>query len=140
MEVKGIGGIDLNYEWRDGAAAYLGTSVAGFPNLYLVVGPNTGLGHSSMLLMIEAQVGYIIAALEAMQSTRAKYLSVKRNIQEAYNEKLQQDLSNTVWQSGGCRSWYQTATGKNVALWSGFTFSFMRRLKRFDIRNYEVVG
>ena len=138
MEVRGLGGIDLNHEWRDGASAYLGTSVAGFPNLYLVVGPNTGLGHSSMLLMIEAQVKYIIAAIKAMNG--AKYSSVKKAVQESYNNTLQNDLQNTIWQKGGCRSWYQTASGKNVTLWAGFTFTFMRQLKNFEIQKYEVVN
>ena len=138
MELRGLGGIDLNHEWRDGASAYLGTSIAGFPNLYLVVGPNTGLGHSSMLLMIEAQVQYIMEALKAAKGL--KYMTVKKAVQQGYNEQLQSELANTVWQKGGCRSWYQTAGGKNVALWAGFTFTFMRRLKRFDIEKYDLTA
>jgi cation diffusion facilitator CzcD-associated flavoprotein CzcO len=135
--VKGKGGIDLNETWREGAAAYLGTSIAGFPNMFVVVGPNTGLGHSSMLIMIEAQVGYIIQALKALKEKGAKYAAVKKEVEEEYNEELQIKLAKSVWQSGGCMSWYQMKNGKNVALWPGFTFSFMKRTKHFEPDKYE---
>ena len=136
--VKGLGGLDLNEAWRNGAEAYLGTTVTGFPNMFLVVGPNTGLGHSSMILMIEAQVEYIMQALKMINAKKAKYIDVKKEAQKEYNEKLQQDLSNTVWQSGGCNSWYQTRDGKNVTLWPGFTFTFMKKTKHFEPEKYEI--
>ena len=78
IEIKGKNGMDLNKVWADGAKAYLGTSVSGFPNLFLVVGPNTGLGHSSMILMIEAQVNYILQALKLMQAEKVKYTDIKK--------------------------------------------------------------
>jgi cation diffusion facilitator CzcD-associated flavoprotein CzcO len=139
FDIKGRNGIDLNQAWRDGAHAYLGTSVAGFPNLFMVVGPNTGLGHSSMILMIEAQVHYIMEALKTMKQKNAKTVDIKPEVEQAFNTDLQAQLANTVWQSGGCHSWYQTKTGKNVTLWPGYTFTFMRRTKKFEVEKYEVV-
>ncbi len=139
FEVKGRNGIDLNEAWRNGAEAYLGTSVAGFPNMFLVVGPNTGLGHSSMILMIEAQVKLIMESLKAMKLSKAKFIDVKKSAQQEYNREIQEKLSGTVWQTGGCASWYQTKSGKNVTLWPGFTFSFMKRTEKFEPEKYEMV-
>jgi cation diffusion facilitator CzcD-associated flavoprotein CzcO len=136
-DMKGKGGIDLNDAWRDGAEAYLGTSIAGFPNMYIVVGPNTGLGHSSMLLMIEAQVGYIMQALKTLKAKGAKSADVKKEVEKEYNQEIQEKLAKTVWQSGKCVSWYQTKSGKNVTLWPGFTFTFMKRTKHFEPEKYE---
>ena len=138
-EVKGKGGLDLNDVWRDGAEAFLGTSISGFPNMFIVVGPNTGLGHSSMILMIEAQVGYIMQAIKTLREKGAKYTDVKKEVEKEYNNDLQSRLAKTVWQSGGCMSWYQTRNGKNVALWPGFTFTFMRKTKHFEPDKYEWV-
>ncbi len=137
--VKGRNGIDLNEAWRDGAEAYLGTSVAGFPNMFLVVGPNTGLGHSSMILMIEAQVNLIMEALKALKQSGAKFVDVKKETQQQFNNEIQKKLATTVWQSGGCTSWYQTKNGKNVTLWPGFTFTFMKRTSKFEKEKYEMV-
>ncbi len=139
FDVRGRNGVSLNEAWKDGAEAYLGTSVAGFPNLFMVVGPNTGLGHSSMILMIEAQVHYILEAIKLMKNENLKSVDVKTETQKAFNEDLQQKLSKTVWQSGGCVSWYQTKTGKNVTLWPDFTFTFMKKTKKFEAEKYELV-
>ena len=139
FDVQGKGGLNLNTSWRNGAEAYLGASIAGFPNLFLVVGPNVGLGHSSMILMIEAQVHYILEALKLMRKENLKSVDVKAETQKVFNEDLQQKLSKTVWQSGGCVSWYQTKTGKNVTLWPGFTFTFMKMTKEFERGKYELV-
>jgi cation diffusion facilitator CzcD-associated flavoprotein CzcO len=139
FDVKGRHGLNLNEAWRNGAEAYLGTSVSGFPNMFLVVGPNTGLGHSSMILMIEAQVHYILEALKLMRQDKIKFADVKKDVQADFNNDIQRRLSRTVWQSGGCVSWYQTKTGKNVTLWPGFTFTFMKRTKVFEPGKYELV-
>jgi cation diffusion facilitator CzcD-associated flavoprotein CzcO len=140
FEVKGKNGIDLNEAWSNGAEAYLGTSVSGFPNLFFVIGPNTGLGHSSMILMIEAQVNYIMGAMQQIKNKQLKYVDVKKAVQTEYNKEMQQKLNKTVWQSGGCVSWYQTKNGKNVTLWPGFTFTFMKRTKKFEPEKYELVS
>lgn len=136
--VRGRGGRDLNDAWRDGAEAYLGTTVSGFPNLFLIVGPNTGLGHSSMVFMIESQIAYIHGALRALDARHLRLLDVRRDAQERYNQRLQGRLANTVW-SSGCSSWYQAKNGRNTTLWPGFTFEFRMRTRRFDPRDYELV-
>ena len=138
FDLQGRNGIKLNDAWRNGAEAYLGTSVAGFPNFFMIVGPNIGLGHSSMILMIEAQVHYVVEAMKLMKSEQLKYVDVKKEVETTYNEDIQDRLSRTVWQSGGCVSWYQTKTGKNVTLWPGFTFTFMKRTKKFEPAKYEL--
>lgn len=140
FEIKGRNGLDLNTAWQNGAEAYLGTTVSGFPNMFLVVGPNTGLGHSSMILMIEAQVQYIMQTLNAMKQKKARFIDLKPEAQRIYNQEIQEKLSRTVWQTGGCVSWYQMKNGKNVTLWPGFTFSFMQRTQKFDPEKYEIVS
>lgn len=134
--IKGTNGHDLNEAWKNGAEAYLGTSVSGFPNLFLIVGPNTGLGHSSMILMIEAQVHYAMEAIRQMKLNKWKAVDVKPEVQKSYNEDIQEQLSHTIWQTGGCVSWYQDKNGKNVTLWPGHTFTFMKRTKTFEPDKY----
>ncbi len=138
--VRGRGGRTLDEAWQGGAEAYLGTTVSGFPNLFLVVGPNTGLGHSSMIFMIESQVAYILSAILDMRAQKLRLLDVRADAQARYNRSLAVRLSRTVWSTGGCTSWYQTRDGKNTTLWPGFTFEFRRRTRRWDPADYEVVG
>jgi cation diffusion facilitator CzcD-associated flavoprotein CzcO len=137
FEVRGKGGRDLAETWKPGAEAYLGTTVAGFPNLFIIVGPNTGLGHSSMVLMIEAQIRYIMGALDVLRARGLKSLDVRAEVQDAYNARIQQRLAGTVWNSG-CVSWYMTASGKNTTLWPGYTLEFMARTRRFDAASYAL--
>jgi cation diffusion facilitator CzcD-associated flavoprotein CzcO len=122
--VRGRDGALLADAWRDGMCAYLGTMVAGFPNAFMLVGPNTGVGHSSMIYMIESQTHYVLSALRALQRRGAAVLDVRPEVQRAYNEDLQRRLDGTVWNSGGCRSWYLDASGRNTTLWPSFTFAF----------------
>jgi cation diffusion facilitator CzcD-associated flavoprotein CzcO len=139
MEVIGRDGRDLNACWRDGAEAHLGTTIAGFPNLFLLAGPNTGLGHSSMVFMIESQTRYL---MDCMRVAGDKTAEVRAEAQAKFNRKLQPRLDHTVW-STGCRSWYLDKSGKNVALWPGFTFEFWlrtRRIARGDYHFREVAG
>jgi cation diffusion facilitator CzcD-associated flavoprotein CzcO len=138
FEVRGRGRRELNEVWRDGAEAYLGTTVAGFPNMFLLIGPNTGLGHSSMVFMIESQVAYVLDALRTMKSEHLKLVDVKPEAQARYNARLQERLKHTVWMSG-CMSWYLTRTGKNTTIWPGFTFEYRLRTRRFDPHAYERV-
>ncbi|MFI5302879.1 MAG: flavin-containing monooxygenase, partial [Polyangiales bacterium] len=139
FEVRGRNGIDLNAAWKDGIEAYLGTSVSGFPNMFMLVGPNTGLGHSSMILMIESQVEYVLSAIKTMRAKRWKLVDVRPDVQRAYNARLQERLPRTVWASG-CASWYQTKNGKNTTLWPGFTFEFRWKTRRFEPTRYECVA
>ncbi len=136
--ITGKNGRDLNAEWRDGAEAYLGTTVAGFPNMFMIVGPNTGLGHSSMVFMIEAQIQYVLDAVKQMRKGRWKLVDVRPEVQTAYNERLHARLQRTIWASG-CKSWYRTKSGKNTTLWPGFTFEYRLRTRRFDAESYQCV-
>jgi cation diffusion facilitator CzcD-associated flavoprotein CzcO len=139
FEVRGAGGVDLDQAWREGAEAYLGTSVSGFPNLFFIVGPNTGLGHNSMVFMIESQIAYILSAIRTMRARGLRAVDVKRDHQTRYNAKLHTRLARTVWAKGGCVSWYNTRTGKNTTLWPGFTLEFRLRTRRFDPAPYDLV-
>lgn len=114
-------------------AAYRGTAISGFPNMFILQGPNTGLGHSSVVLMSEAQIDHLIPAVIS-----GRVLEVREDVQRAYVESVDQRLSTTVWQQGGCRSWYQNGSGRNVALWPGSTHSFARMMRQFDPRAYHI--
>lgn len=137
VDVRGIGGKRLGGE--DGASldAYKGSTAAGFPNFFMVAGPNAGLGHNSFIYMIESSAAYITGAIKALRAQQLHSVDVKREVQAAYNRKLQQGLKGTVWDSG-CRSWYFDRNGKNVVLWPGFTFAYRWITRRFDIANYTV--
>ncbi|MFQ5982594.1 MAG: flavin-containing monooxygenase, partial [Woeseiaceae bacterium] len=135
--IFGIGGRELSSDWRDGPEAYLGINVAGYPNLFLLVGPNTGLGHNSMIFMIESQIRYTIKLLKKMSEQGAGVVEVKAESQERYNRDLQKTLAKTVWQSG-CKSWYQTEDGKNTSIWPKSSFSYWAKTLRPDMRHYDL--
>jgi len=131
---NGLPGRELMQDWKDGAEAYYGTTVAGYPNLFQLVGPNTGLGHNSIVFMIEAQVHYVMQCLKLLKDKGADYLDLKPEAQTEFNRDLQSQFKGTVWASG-CSSWYQQADGRNVALWPGSTWRFWlqtRRVKQAD--------
>lgn len=125
--------------WQTGPSAYLGTSVAGFPNLFLLIGPNTGLGHNSMVYMIEAQTAYILDCLHIMDRYKLQTVEIQAEAQEAYNVLLQQQMQCTVWASG-CASWYLAANGRNTTLWPTFTFKFRHQTRRFDLQHYRAMA
>lgn len=133
----GRSGIQLSDVWRDGAEAYLGTTVSGFPNAFLIVGPNTGLGHNSMIYMIESQIAYILSAIKQMSRDGIASVEVKQEVQTRFNQEIHKRLLGTVW-SSGCASWYQTKNGKNTTLWPGFTIEYRARTRRFSRRDYIV--
>jgi cation diffusion facilitator CzcD-associated flavoprotein CzcO len=135
--VIGRGGQSLEAAWHDGIQAYLGTAVAGFPNLFLLIGPNTGLGHTSMIYMMESQFTYILDALAQMARQQVQVAEVRPTLQTRFNDELQQRLGGTVWLSG-CASWYLDAKGHNTTLWPGFTFEFRRRTRHFDPQSYTL--
>ncbi|MGM0564819.1 MAG: flavin-containing monooxygenase [Pseudomonadota bacterium] len=138
-KVTGRDGKTLGQAWGNGEEAYLGTTVHGFPNLFLIVGPNTGLGHSSMVLMIEAQVKHIMKCYDLMEKEKIDEIEVKEAVQSGYNRRLQERLSGSVWATG-CSSWYQNADGKITTLWPGFTFTFMRRTNEFRPSDFIAQG
>lgn len=137
--LTGRSGQTLSKHWGDRPTAHLGTTVAGFPNLFLLLGPNTALGHSSVVIMIEAQIGYVLSALEELDRIGATSLDVRPAAQEAYNVELQTQLSTTVWAQGGCQAWYTNASGHNFTLWPTHTYSFRARTARFDAESYELL-
>ncbi|RZT98002.1 flavin-containing monooxygenase [Rivibacter subsaxonicus] len=134
----GRDGLDLGERWagQGGPQAYLGSCINGFPNLFMLVGPNTGLGHSSMIFMIESQIEFVMQALRALRQGRARSLEVKAEVEAGYNEGLRRRLGRTVWASG-CRSWYLNASGRNTALWPGSTFAFRRLTRRFRAEQFH---
>jgi len=136
--VHGTGGETLADAWGRSPQAYRGTAIAGFPNLFLLVGPNTGLGHNSIVFMIEAQIGYVLDALRAMRERGAERLEVRREAYTAYNDRLQGRMDRTVWNSGGCSSWYLDAEGRNTTIWPDFTWRFWQGLRRFDVEAYQM--
>lgn len=133
----GADGRDLAEVWRDGAEAYKGTTVSGYPNLFFIVGPNTGLGHSSMVFMIESQVAYVIDAIRQMRLHGWASVEVAPAAQASYNRELQARSRGTVWTSG-CSSWYLSSGGRNTTIWPDFTFRFRRLSRRFDADAYRI--
>lgn len=138
--IRGRNGRDLAQIWRDGPQAYKGTTVAGFPNLFMLMGPNTALGHNSVILMIESQIRYLLEALDYMDRARIVSIEVDTDRQAAWNRDLERRLATSVWNDGGCRSWYlHPESGRNSTIWPGFTLGFRRQLARFDPGAYEAV-
>jgi cation diffusion facilitator CzcD-associated flavoprotein CzcO len=137
--ILGADGRSLAQVWAEhGQQAYRGATVRGFPNLLFVVGPNTGLGHSSMVYMIESHLNYLSSALATMEREKLQTFEVRADVQQAYNAKLQKHMKQTIWTTGGCASWYLDAHGNNTTLWPTFTFVFRRQTKRFDVNAYET--
>ena len=136
--IKGRNGQDLQEVWRDGPEAYKGATIHGFPNFFMIMGPNTGLGHNSMVYMIESQIQYALDALKTLEKRDLDWVDVKPRRQTRYNENLQSRLDGSIWTDGGCTSWYlHPETGKNVALWPDFTFRFAHQTRHFDPAAYE---
>jgi len=136
--VRGRDGRVLVDVWGPSPQAYLGTTVPGFPNLFLLLGPNTVLGHTSVVYMIEAQLDYVLGALRTMDARRLVSVDVKPRVVEAFNDGLQSSLQKTVWNAGGCASWYLDAAGRNSSLWPTYTFRFKRATARFDPESYVL--
>lgn len=131
--IRDDGGRTLADVWAEtGMAAYKGTTVPGFPNLFLLVGPNTGQGHTSMVVMIEAQVGYVVDAVRTMRRRGWATVEPRRGDFADWNAALQRRMQRTVWTTGGCHSWYLDEHGNNTTLWPGSTVRFRRELARFD--------
>ncbi len=137
MKIKGLNGQDLHATWRDGAEAYNGICVTGFPNLFMLYGPNTNLSHSSLVYMLEAQADYIVQAVQTMIGQGLRFVNVKADRQAEYDVKVQKRLDRSIWNSG-CNSWYKTATGKNTSVWPGYTFSYRLMTNLFDPQDYEL--
>jgi cation diffusion facilitator CzcD-associated flavoprotein CzcO len=136
-QVRGRDGRTLDECWEGSPRAHLGSTVPGFPNLFMLLGPNTGLGHSSMVYMIESQIAYVLDALATMERERAVAAEVRREAADGFNEAIEEQLDGTVWNTG-CASWYLDDTGRNATLWPDWTWRFRQRTARFDRPSYEL--
>lgn len=138
--VFGIDGTRLSERWRDGMAAHASTAVHGFPNMFIINGPNASLGHNSAVFMIEAQISYILKAMDYRTSTHCRVINVRLDAEEAYVQDLDQLSASTVWTNGGCESWYLDAESRRqTLLWPGFAYEFRDRLGDFEPTEYECL-
>jgi cation diffusion facilitator CzcD-associated flavoprotein CzcO len=137
MRVTGAGGRDLQEAWREGAEAYRGIVVSGFPNFFMLYGPNTNLGSNSIIYMLEGQIAYVERALAALRQRGLRWLDVRRTVQDEFNGWVRSRSERTVWESG-CRNWYTTATGRNTNNWPTYTLRYRLGLMRFDLGEYET--
>jgi len=135
--LTGIKGRDLNSYWAEGAKAYKGVTIAGFPNLFTLMGPNTGPGHTSVLVYVEAQQEYIVQAIQRCQKNHIGYLSVREDKQEEFNHELAKKMARTTWGAGG-NSWYYTKDGRNTTLYPGFATDYVLSVRKFELDDYSV--
>jgi cation diffusion facilitator CzcD-associated flavoprotein CzcO len=137
-DVRGRDGTHLAEVWHDFPRAYLGTTVPGFPNFFVVTGPNTGIGHTSAIFVIESQMHYLLRAIETVLDAGAASIEVTPEAEEAYTSMIHREMERTVWHDGGCTSWYQSRSGKVVAMFPGFSFSFRRLARRFRPEHHVI--
>ena len=138
FELKGRKGHTLAEDWKDSPTSYLGITTANYPNMYQLVGPHTGLGHNSIIFMIEAQVDYVVQCLKLVKDKGVDYLDVKPEAQQRFLADVTEHLQGTVWNSG-CRSWYQTADGINFAIWPKSTWRYWLETRHVNAGDYEWV-
>jgi len=136
--VTGRGGRTLDEAWQDGAVAYKGMAVSGFPNWFILMGPNTGPGHTSVLVFTEAQIAHAVEAIRALRDEGLRFVDVKPDVLADYNRRIQGRMKHMVW-SSGCHSWYLSPDGSNHSLYPGFAAEYAARARRFRPRDYEVV-
>ncbi|MDL9937059.1 NAD(P)/FAD-dependent oxidoreductase [Gordonia sp. ABSL1-1] len=138
-KIVGADGRSLAQVWDEiGMQGYKGSFVHGFPNLMLMIGPSTGLGHTSMVYMIESQLNYLVDYVKTVRREGITRTEVTEDAQREFNAGIQHNLRNSVWVNGGCASWYKDANGNITTLWPGFTFNFRRATRKFDIAAYRV--
>jgi cation diffusion facilitator CzcD-associated flavoprotein CzcO len=136
--VRGRDGRSLAERWEGSPSAYKGAAVAGYPNLFFLVGPNTGLGHTSIVFMIESQINYVSGALRSLRRSGARTVDLRPEAEAAYNAELDRMTEGTVWVSGGCSSYYIDRNGHNSSIWPTFTWPFRRRTREFDEAAYVL--
>ncbi len=138
LDITGDDSLTLKQAWSDGMQANLGTAIAGFPNFFILLGPHTGLGHNSVVLMIEAQVAHIGRVLSGMHVNGLRIITPDADKQAAFTQEMQERHLESVWQSGGCTSWYQDANGRNTTLWPGTVSEFRKRMPRSGLEQYHA--
>jgi len=134
--VRGADGRSMADTWQGSPRAYLGTSVAGFPNFFQLIGPNTGNGHTSAIVLIEAQLNYVLGALKTLRRRGLASVELKRDVQDAYNARVQEALAGTVWNAGGCQSYYLDRNGTNSTIYPWTTIDLRRRTAHFREDDY----
>ena len=139
LPVTGISGRQLSEEWQRGAQAYKSISVAGYPNLFFTFGPNSGPGHNSALVYMESQIDYAVQGIKAILQRNLKLLDVKADVQQRYNQAIQQRLAKTNWNSG-CKSWYLSEDGFNSTMYPGFATQYANQMKHFNLDHYRAVN
>lgn len=139
FELKGLGGRTIQEDWKDGAEAYYGMTMSGYPNLFQLIGPNTALGHNSLIFMIEAQVHYILECMKQLKQRNADYIDLKADAMRDFNVEVQENLKGSVW-AEGCQSWYKQADGKNFTIWPWSTWKYWLRTRKVKTADYEWVS
>lgn len=134
--VIGRGKKRLGDFWRDYPRAYLGTTMPDFPNLFIVTGPNTGIGHTSAVFVIESQMLYIMKCIKLTMKGGYKSIEVRAEAEENYSRMIHSEMKKTVWETGGCNSWYKSKSGKVIAMFPGFSFSYRWLARRFKARHH----
>jgi hypothetical protein len=133
--------VEIHETWKERTSAFLGVTVSGFPNFFILLGPNTGLGHNSVVLMIEAQVRYVMSCLRLMQKRGQGVMDVRPSSQQRFVEEVRRRLPGTVWESGGCRSWYQDErNGESSAIWPASVVAYQRRTRAGSAKDYVFSG
>ena len=138
QHIVGRGGQKIQDAWADGIEAHHGITIAGFPNLFMLLGPNTGLGHNSVVFMIESQVQHVLSCLRLLSEEKAEAIEVRPRAQRRFNDRLQRRLRKAVWNEGGCKSWYLDEHGVNRTIWPGFSFEYWARTRRARRRDYDL--
>jgi cation diffusion facilitator CzcD-associated flavoprotein CzcO len=136
--VRGRGGRTLGDVWQGSPRAYLGSTIAGFPNLFLLVGPNSAGGYNSIVFTTEAHVNYVLACLREMDRHRLGTVEVRPEVYEAFNRDTDERLRRSVWNRGGCSSWYLDQNGRNGVWWPGFTWRLWQKTRRFNLGDYRL--
>jgi cation diffusion facilitator CzcD-associated flavoprotein CzcO len=141
LDITGVDGRDLAKEWAvEGMRTHKGITVSGFPNLFFLLGPNTALGHNSVVFMIESQSRYVVDAIKLADSRDAAALDVRPGVQDKFQQDIQDKLVKGVWTQGGCKSWYLDAKGVNRTIWPGFTWRYWLETRKVDPADYELSG
>ena len=135
--VEGRDGRSLADQWEAYPRAYLGTSLPGFPNLFIMTGPNTGIGHTSAIFIIEAQLNYVAKAIKQVLKGGHQTVEVTEEAEVEYTEMIHREMEKTVWKSGGCNSWYQSKSGHVIAMFPGFSFTYRRMANAFKRRHHR---
>jgi cation diffusion facilitator CzcD-associated flavoprotein CzcO len=138
MSVTGFAGRELRETWHEGAEAYLGVTVSGFPNFFMLYGPNTNLGGNSIIYMLEGQIAYVLGAIQALEQEGLDWLDVRPEVQQAFSTWVDAASRTSVWESG-CHNWYTTSSGRNTNNWPDHTFLYRYRVRRFDLGTYRVM-